>query len=691
MKVEVKEKKEKKMKDKTKKDSKKSKDKSKKISKEEDEENCSPEEKVEDKAAKDESTVENGTATNGLNGNQNGKEESDPEPELTQEQKDGAFSNFRISPGTVTKLKAKGINYLFPIQSQTFNYVYDGEDVIAQARTGTGKTLSFALPLVERLQENHTNKRGRPPKVLVMAPTRELAKQVCNDFESVGDKISTFCIYGGTPYYPQENAIRSGLDVLVGTPGRILDHVEKGNLDFSTLEYVVLDEVDMMLDMGFADSVDKIINSAYVNKDASSKPQTLLFTATLPPWVYETAKKYMDVNNIKKVNLVGTQESRTSTTVEHMAIKCSYHDRAGTIGNVVSVYSGEHGRAMIFCQTKRDADELAVSPLIKQDGHVLHGDIPQAKRESVLKMFKESKYKVLITTDVAARGLDVPEVDLVIQCNPPKDVDSYIHRSGRTGRAGRSGVCVCFYKPQEEHDLAWVETKARIKFKKVGGPTTADVIKASAGDAAKSLAMVTDETLQYFRESAENLIAERGAVEALSAALAVMSGSKSIVPRSLLLNKEGYTTYIYKSNMEMRGMTYAWRALERQLQEETKEKIKGMRFCKDHTSVVFDMPQDCDDYIASTWVDTDRDSLTKATELPEMDEPTYSTSFGRGGGRGGGRGRGFGGRGFGGRGRDQGRGSPGGRGGGGGGFRGGFNKRRIDVDGAPQNKKMKFD
>ncbi|XP_021345048.1 nucleolar RNA helicase 2-like, partial [Mizuhopecten yessoensis] len=176
---------------------------SKKISKEEDEENCSPEEKVEDKAAKDESAVENGTATNGLNGNQNGKEESDPEPELTQEQKDGAFSNFRISPGTVTKLKAKGINYLFPIQSQTFNYVYDGEDVIAQARTGTGKTLSFALPLVERLQENHVNKRGRPPKVLVMAPTRELAKQVCNDFESVSDKISTFCIYGGTPYYPQ--------------------------------------------------------------------------------------------------------------------------------------------------------------------------------------------------------------------------------------------------------------------------------------------------------------------------------------------------------------------------------------------------------------------------------------------------------------------------------------------------------
>ncbi|XP_069124943.1 nucleolar RNA helicase 2-like [Argopecten irradians] len=684
MKIEVNEKKEKKAKDKTKKDSKKSKDKSKKVK--ENGTDSSPQ-LTAIKQEKDVVDMKNGVVENGINGHhdQNIKEEKDQEVELTPEQKAGAFSNFRISAQTVNKLKDKGITHLFPIQAQTFDYVYDGEDVIAQARTGTGKTLSFALPLVERLHQDNTQKRGRPPKVLVMAPTRELAKQVCNDFETISDKISSFCIYGGTPYYPQENAIRAGLDVLVGTPGRILDHVEKGNLDFSTLKYVVLDEVDMMLDMGFADSVDQIIQTAYTNKEEGSKPQTLLFTATLPPWVYETAKKYMDVKTIKKVNLVGTQENRTSTTVEHLAIKCSYHDRAATIGNVVSVYSGEHGRAMIFCQTKRDADDLAVSPLIKQDGHVLHGDIPQGKRESVLKMFKEGKYKVLITTDVAARGLDVPLVDLVIQCNPPKDVDSYIHRSGRTGRAGRSGVCVCFYKPQEEHDLAWVETKARIKFKKIGGPSTADLIKASADDAARSLSMVTEETLQYFRESAENLIAERGAVNALSAALAVMSGSKNIVPRSLLLCKEGYTTYIYKTNIEMRGMTFAWRALERQLQDETKEKIKGMRFTKDHMGVVFDIPAECDDFIASTWVDTDRDSLTKATELPEVDEPTYS-SFGRGGGRGGGGrggGRGFGGRGFGGRGRD--------RGGSGGGFRGGFNKRKVDFGASPQNKKMKFD
>ncbi|KAJ8318485.1 hypothetical protein KUTeg_003576 [Tegillarca granosa] len=484
------------------------------------------------------------------------QENGDPEIELTPEQKAGALKNFRISPSTVEKLKARGITYLFPIQAQTFDDIYNGEDVIGQARTGTGKTLSFALPLVEKLQEETKKKWGRMPKllyshyaivtyalllllslkVLVMAPTRELAKQVSDDFLSIGENISVYCIYGGTPYGPQENAIKSGLDVLVGTPGRILDHIQKGNLDLSKLKHVVLDEVDQMLDMGFADSVDEIIKSAY-ERDDGSKPQTLLFSATLPQWVYQTAKKYMK-EDIKRINLVGSQETKAAKNVQHLAIKCGYFDRAATIGDVIQVYSGKHGRAIVFCQTKREADELAINPVIKQDAHVLHGDIPQEKREKVLQGFKNGKYKVLISTDVAARGLDIPEVDLVIQCNPPKDVDSYIHRSGRTGRAGRFGVCICFYKPQEDYDLAWVEKKAQLKFKKIGGPTPEDIIKASASDAARSLADVSDETLSHFKDSAETLIAERGATNALAAALAVISGTTKIVKRSLLSSKE---------------------------------------------------------------------------------------------------------------------------------------------------------
>ncbi|XP_013387133.1 nucleolar RNA helicase 2-like, partial [Lingula anatina] len=479
-------KKEKKSKDKKKKKEKKDKERKRKAEAAEVEENG----EVSPKKAKTE-----------INGKQSSKkaktteeEETPPSidlPELTQEQQDGAFSKFRISNPMVEKLQGRSVTYLFPIQAQTFDHVYDGFDVIAQARTGTGKTLSFALPLVEKLQlEGTKGKHGRPPKVLVMAPTRELAKQVSEDFESITETLKVFCIYGGTAFAPQEQAIRKGLDILVGTPGRILDYVRKGTLDLAHLRHVVLDEVDRMLDMGFTESVEEILQAAYKTGGVADAlagspdtPQTLLFSATLPPWVHKTAQKYMK-GDVKHVDLIGNQDIRTATTVQHMAIKCGYQDRAATIGAVIQVYSGNHGRAMVFCQTKRDADELAVSSDIKVEAHVLHGDVPQEKREMVLKKFREGKYRCLVTTDVAARGLDIPEVDLVIQCSPPKDVESYIHRSGRTGRAGREGVCICFYKFQEERDLQWVEHKAGIKFKRIGGPTPNDIIKAAAKDAA---------------------------------------------------------------------------------------------------------------------------------------------------------------------------------------------------------------
>jgi len=225
------------------------------------------------------------------------------------------------------------------------------------------------------------------------------------------------------------------------------------------VEHVVLDEVDRMLDMGFQDSVEEILKSVFF-EGRGKKAQTLFFSATCsatcPPWVKRTAQKFIS-DDFKFIDLIGDSKLKTATTVEHLAIQCSYHDRASTIGSVLQVYSGKHGRAMIFCETKRDCDELACSSDIKQESHVMHGDVPQDKREMVLQKFRDGKYRVLITTDVAARGLDIPEVDLVICCNPPKDYESYIHRSGRTGRAGRTGVCVCFYKPQEAWGIAGLE------------------------------------------------------------------------------------------------------------------------------------------------------------------------------------------------------------------------------------------
>ncbi|MBN3281644.1 DDX21 helicase, partial [Polyodon spathula] len=380
-------------------------------------------------------------------------------PELTPEQKEGAFSNFRISKETISLLKGRGVTYLFDIQSQTFNSVYDGKDVVAQARTGTGKTFSFAIPLIEKLQSVPVErKKGRSPKVLVLTPTRELAIQVSRDFKDITRKLSVACFYGGTAYNGQFDSIRNGIDVLVGTPGRIKDHLQNNRLDLSKVKHVVLDEVDQMLDMGFAEQVEEILGASY-KKDSEDNPQTLLFSATCPHWVYDVAKRYMRPK-YEQVDLIGKKTQKAATTVEHLAVSCHWSQRAAVIGDVVRVYSGSHGRTIVFCETKKEANELAMNASIKQDTQCLHGDIPQKQREVTLKGFRNGSFEVLVATNVAARGLDIPEVDLVVQCAPPKDVESYIHRSGRTGRAGRPGVCICFFQRKEEGQLRFVEQRA---------------------------------------------------------------------------------------------------------------------------------------------------------------------------------------------------------------------------------------
>ncbi|NWR59102.1 DDX21 helicase, partial [Bucorvus abyssinicus] len=412
-----------------------------------------------------------------------GEQESDVE-ELTEEEREGDFSNFPLSENTINLLKARGVKYLFPVQVKTFQPIYDGKDVIAQARTGTGKTFSFALPLIEKLQSvSQDGRRGRAPKVLVLVPTRELATQVAKDFKNLTRKLSVACFYGGTPYKEQLDLLKSGIDILVGTPGRIKDHIQNSKLELSSVKHVILDEVDHMLDMGFAEQVEEILGFAY-KKGSENNPQTLLFSATCPRWVYDVAKKYMK-DEYEQIDLIGKKTQRTAMTVEHLAIQCRSSQRAGVLGDIIQVYSGSSGRTIVFCETKKEANELAMSASLKQDAQSLHGDIPQKQREVTLKGFRNGVFEVLIATNVAARGLDIPEVDLVIQCSPPKDVDSYIHRSGRTGRAGRTGICICLFQRREEDLLKQVEHKAGITFKRVGVPSATDVIKASSNDAKK--------------------------------------------------------------------------------------------------------------------------------------------------------------------------------------------------------------
>ncbi|XP_017274209.1 nucleolar RNA helicase 2 isoform X2 [Kryptolebias marmoratus] len=579
---------------------------------------------------------------------------SDSEREnLTQEQREGAFSNFRISKVTIDKLKARGVSYLFDIQVKAFNDVYDGEDVIAQARTGTGKTFSFAIPLVEKLQKDSEKKtRGRPPKVLVLTPTRELAIQVAKDFKDISKSVVISCFYGGSSYKPQIDAIRNGIDILVGTPGRIKDHLQNNKLNLSEVNHVVLDEVDQMLDMGFAEQVEEILSSSY-KKDGSTNPQTLLFSATCPPWVYDVAKKYMRPG-CKHIDLIGKKTQKAATTVEHLAIACHWSQRAAVLGDVIQVYSGSHGRTIVFCETKKEANELSLNESIKQNAQSLHGDIPQKQREMTLKGFRNGAFEVLVATNVAARGLDIPEVDLVIQCSPPKDVESYIHRSGRTGRAGRTGVCICFYQRKEEDQLRYVEHKAGITFRRVGVPTANDIIKSSSKDAVRFLDSVPVTAIEYFRASAEKLIEEKGAVDALAAALAHISGATSLEMRSLLNSDAGYTTVQLLCSQEMHNIGYAWKAIKEQLGEEFENQIHRMTFLKSRTGVCFDVPADKVKEIQEQWKDGRRWHLTVATELPELEEKQFSNRGKRGFGSGnrgdrggfrGGRGRNFGGNG----------------------------------------------
>ncbi|KAM9273595.1 nucleolar RNA helicase 2-like [Morus bassanus] len=546
------------------------------------------------------------------------EQESDAE-ELTEEAKEGAFSNFRLSQNTIDLLKARGVKYLFPVQVKTFQPIYDGKDLIAQARTGTGKTFSFALPLIEKLQSvPQDGRRGRSPKVLVLVPTRELATQVAKDFKNLARKLSVACFYGGTPYKAQLDLLKSGIDILVGTPGRIKDHIQNSKLELSSVKHVVLDEVDHMLDMGFAEQVEEILGFAY-KKGSESNPQTLLFSATCPRWVYDVAKKYMK-DEYEQIDLIGKKTQRTATTVEHLAIQCRSSQRAGVLGDIIQVYSGSHGRTIVFCETKKEANELAMNASLKQDAQSLHGDIPQKQREITLKGFRNGVFEVLIATNVAARGLDIPEVDLVIQCSPPKDVDSYIHRSGRTGRAGRTGICICLFQRREEDLLKQVEHKAGITFKRVGVPSATDVIKASSNDAKKLLEAIPPSAVDYFRKSAQELIDEKGAVAALAAALAHISGASYIQQRSLLNSTAGFVTMVLKCSIEMRTMSYAWRGLKEQLGEEVDAKVSAMRFLKGKTGVCFDIPVGELSNIQEQWRDTRRWQLSVAKELPELEE-----------------------------------------------------------------------
>ncbi|XP_047959530.1 DEAD-box ATP-dependent RNA helicase 7-like [Salvia hispanica] len=558
------------------------------------------------------------------------------EEEEEKEDNPNSVSNFRISAPLRETLKAKGIEALFPIQAMTFDTILDGSDMIGRARTGQGKTLAFVLPILESL----TNGRakflrktgyGKAPSVLVLLPTRELATQVAADFEVYGGALglTCCCLYGGSPYPPQQNQLKRGVDIIVGTPGRIKDHIERGNIDFRSLQFRVLDEADEMLRMGFVDDVELILGKV----EDSSKVQTLLFSATLPVWVKQISTKFLKPDK-KTADLVGNEKMKASTNVRHFVLPCSVSARAQLIPDIIRCYSSG-GRTIIFTETKDSASTLAG---VLPGARALHGDIQQSTREVTLNAFRSGKFSTLVATNVAARGLDIDDVQLIIQCEPPRDVEAYIHRSGRTGRAGKSGVAVMLYDPRMSN-FSRIERESGVKFERISAPQPSDIAKSAGVEAAEKINEISDSVIPVFKAAAEELLnsSDLTPADLLAKALANAAGYTEIKNRSLLTSLENHVTVQLECGKPIYSPSFAYGALRRFLPEEKVESIKGLSLTADGKGAVFDVAvEDLDAFLAGQ-ENAAGVSLEVVTLLPNLQErePSRGRFGGGGGGRGG--------------------------------------------------------
>ncbi|WP_405006046.1 DEAD/DEAH box helicase [Kitasatospora purpeofusca] len=354
------------------------------------------------------------------------------------------FRDLGILPETAEALESVGIVHPFPIQEMTLPVALTGHDVIGQAKTGTGKTLGFGLPLIERVIVRADVDAGRAteeqlteaPQALIVVPTRELCTQVTNDLQTAGKvrDVRVLAVYGGRAYEPQVEALRKGVDIVVGTPGRLLDLAGQKKMDLSKVRSLVLDEADEMLDLGFLPDVEKIITML------PAKRQTLLFSATMPGQVISLARRYMSQPTHIRAAAPDDTGATVANTEQHI-FRAHSLDKVETVSRILQ--ADGRGLAMIFCRTKRTAADVADQ--LTQRGFAagaVHGDLGQGAREQALRAFRNGKVDVLVCTDVAARGIDVEGVTHVINYQCPEDEKTYLHRIGRTGRAGASGTAV---------------------------------------------------------------------------------------------------------------------------------------------------------------------------------------------------------------------------------------------------------
>jgi len=373
----------------------------------------------------------------------------------------GLFGAIELSKKTMAAITAMGFEEPSPVQSQTIPLVMEGHDVIGQAQTGTGKTAAFGIPVVERATDQ------RCVQALVLTPTRELAIQVSEELAKIGKfkKMKVLPIYGGQAIDRQIRALQFGVQVVVGTPGRLLDHINRGTIKLNTVKMLILDEADEMLDMGFVEDIENILRHI-----PNENRQTLLFSATMPAPIRRLAERYMR----QPVTITISKEQLTVPLIDQYYYET--RDKLEGLCRVLDVEDAE--RIIIFCRTKKGVDDLVAS--LQARGYLaegLHGDLSQAQRDRVMRKFRDAKLEILIATDVAARGIDIEHITHVINYDIPQDPESYVHRIGRTGRAGKKGVAITFIEPREYRQLRLIEqlVKARIVRRQL--PSSADVLE----------------------------------------------------------------------------------------------------------------------------------------------------------------------------------------------------------------------
>lgn len=420
------------------------------------------------------------------------------------------FNDLGLSKQVLQAVRKMGFEEATPIQEQTIPVAIKGQDVIGQAQTGTGKTAAFGIPMIEKAEPDHGSVQG-----LVVTPTRELAIQVSEELNKIGEfkGVRTLPIYGGQDIQHQIKALKKRPGVIVGTPGRLLDHIRRRTIKLQHVNTVILDEADEMLNMGFIDDIKNILSTT------PDERQTLLFSATMPKPIRDLAQDFMtdpELISIKKKEL-------TAPDTEQFYIEVHEKEKFDVLCRLLDIQSPN--LAIIFGRTKKRVDELSEALIIRgYSAEGIHGDLNQSKRDAVIRHFREGTTEILAATDVAARGLDISGVTHVYNYDVPQGPESYVHRIGRTGRAGNTGLALTFVTPRETGHLRQIEQTIKHKIPRQQPPTFVEALEGKQRLAIdKLLGSIEEEGIQPYKKMARDLLTENEPVSLVSAALKLLT------------------------------------------------------------------------------------------------------------------------------------------------------------------------